>query len=69
MIMKGISLSDGTRADITAKTLSNLKIPAAESLIGKEFGIDANGDVTVKDMSIQLVKGGAETFLKPWPVG
>jgi branched-chain amino acid transport system substrate-binding protein len=69
MIMKGISLSDGTRADVTAKTLSNLKIPAAESLIGKEFGIDANGDVTVKDMSIQLVKGGAETFLKPWPVG
>jgi branched-chain amino acid transport system substrate-binding protein len=70
MIMKGISLSDGTRADITAKTLSGtLKIPAAESLIGKEFGIDASGDTTVRDMSIQLVKGGAETFLKPWPVG
>ena len=70
VIMKAIAASDGTRKDVTAKALSGtIKIPAAESIIGKEFGIDAKGDVTVKDMSIQLVKGGAETFLKPWPVG
>jgi branched-chain amino acid transport system substrate-binding protein len=70
MIMKGIAASNGTRADVTAKTMGGtIKISAAESLIGKEFGLDTKGDVTVRDMSVQLVKGGAETFLKPWPVG
>ena len=68
-IMKAIEMSDGTRKDVNAKAMSGtLKIPAAESIIGKEFSLDKNGDITVLDMSVQLVKGGAETFLKPWPV-
>jgi branched-chain amino acid transport system substrate-binding protein len=70
MIMKAVAASDGTRKDVTAKAIGGgLTIPAAESIIGKAFSLDANGDVTVRDMSIQLVKGGVETFLKPWPVG
>ena len=69
IIMKAVAASNGTRKDVIAKALGGAKVPAAESIIGKEFSLDANGDVTVRDMSIQLVKGGAETFLKPWPVG
>ncbi len=38
-------------------------------MIGKEFSIDENGDVTVIDMTIQLLTGNQETFLKAWPVG
>lgn len=68
-IMKSLAASDGTRKDITAKATSGtIKVSKAESIIGKEFTLDTSGDITVRDMSIQLVKGGAETFLKAWPV-
>ena len=69
VIMKGVAASDGTRKSAIAKTLGGVQISAKESIIGKAFSLDKNGDITVRDMSIQLVKGGAETFLKPWPVG
>lgn len=69
VIMKGVAASNGTRKDAIAKTLGGVQISAKESIIGKAFSLDKNGDITVRDMSIQLVKGGAETFLKPWPVG
>jgi branched-chain amino acid transport system substrate-binding protein len=69
-IMKSIAASNGTRKDVIAKALSGkIVVSAKESIIGKSFSLDANGDVTVRDMSIQLVKGGAETYLKAWPVG
>lgn len=69
-IMASVAASNGTRADVIKKALGGgVVIPASKSIIGKEFSIDKTGDVTVRDMSIQLVKGGAETFLKPWPVG
>lgn len=68
-IMKSLAASDGTRKDITAKATSGtIKVSKAESIIGKEFTLDTSGDITVREMSIQLVKGGAETFLKAWPV-
>ncbi|MEA3186074.1 MAG: hypothetical protein QOJ74_2551, partial [Ilumatobacteraceae bacterium] len=42
---------------------------ADQSVIGKAFSIDTtSGDVTVKDMSIQLMKDNTETFLKAWPL-
>ena len=69
VIMKGVAQSDGTRKSAIAKTLGGVQISAKESIIGKAFSLDKNGDITVRDMSIQLVKGGEETFLKPWPVG
>jgi branched-chain amino acid transport system substrate-binding protein len=69
-ILKSIAASDGTRKGVRDAAFSGkITIPAAESVIGKDFSIDANGDVTVRDMSIQLLKGNQETFLKPWPVG
>jgi branched-chain amino acid transport system substrate-binding protein len=69
LIMKAVAASDGTRKDITAKALGGVTITAQESLIGKAFSLDANGDITVRDMSVQQIKGGKEVFIKPWPVG
>jgi branched-chain amino acid transport system substrate-binding protein len=69
-ILKAIEISDGTRKGVTEAAFSGtITIPAEESVIGKEFSIDANGDVTVIDMSIQLLTGNVETFFKAWPVG
>ncbi|MCU1400607.1 MAG: branched-chain amino acid transport system substrate-binding protein, partial [Acidimicrobiales bacterium] len=67
-IMAAIAKSDGTRKGVLDAAFSGLTIPADQSLIGKEFGIDKNGDVTARDMSIQLLTGGVETFYKAWPV-
>ena len=67
-IMKAIAASDGTRKGVRDAAFSGVTVPAKESVIGKEFGVDKNGDVTVRDMSIQLLTGGVETFLMPWPV-
>jgi branched-chain amino acid transport system substrate-binding protein len=69
-IMASIAASDGTRKGVRDAAFSGkITIPAEQSVIGKEFSIDETGDVTVRDMSIQLMKGGAETFLKAWPLG
>ena len=67
-ILAAVAASDGTRADVTAKAFSGITVPADKSLLGKEFGIGADGDVTVKDMSINLMKANAEVYLKPWPL-
>ena len=67
-IMEAIENSDGTRKGVTEAAFSGITVSAEESIIGREFGVDANGDVTVRDMSIQLLTGGVETFLMPWPV-
>jgi branched-chain amino acid transport system substrate-binding protein len=68
-IMKAVAASDGTRKDITAKAFSGIKVSKEESLIGKEFSIGPEGDVTVKDMSVQIVKDGKESFVMPWAIG
>jgi branched-chain amino acid transport system substrate-binding protein len=69
-IMKAIAASDGTRKGIRDAAFSgNITITAEESVIGKAFSIDPkSGDVSVHDLSIQVVKGGVETFLKAWPL-
>jgi branched-chain amino acid transport system substrate-binding protein len=39
------------------------------SAIGKEIKIDpATGDVNLLDMTIEVIKGNAETTLKGWPI-
>ena len=39
--------------------------PADQSVIGKELKIDpATGDVNAKDITVEVVKNNAETFLK-----
>lgn len=70
-ILQAIANSDGTRKGVrnAVFTGSGIDIPAAQSVLGKEVKIDpATGDVNAKDISIELVKGGAETFLKAQPV-
>ncbi len=69
-ILASLDASDGTRKGIRDAAFSGkISIPADKSVIGKEFSVDATtGDVTVRDMSIQVVKDNAETFLKAWPV-
>jgi branched-chain amino acid transport system substrate-binding protein len=69
-IMKAIAASDGTRKGVLQQAFSGkITISKDESVIGKEFSIDSTtGDVTVRDMSIQLMKDNTETFLKAWPV-
>ena len=69
MILAAIAKSDGTRKSITEAAFSGITIPADQSILGKEFGIDQTGDVTVKDMSFNLMKDNNEQFLKPWPLG
>jgi len=69
-IMAAIAASDGTRKGVLEQAFSGkITISAADSVIGKAFSIDPkSGDVTVRDMSIELMKGNQETFLKAWPV-
>jgi branched-chain amino acid transport system substrate-binding protein len=71
VILEAISKSDGTRASVTDQVFSGsgIDIPADVSAIGKEIKIDpATGDVNLKDMTIEIIKGNAETTLKAWPV-
>jgi branched-chain amino acid transport system substrate-binding protein len=68
-ILKAIEASDGTRAGVTAAAFSGITVSAEESVIGKEFGLDENGDVTIKDMSVNIMQDNTETYLKPWPLG
>ena len=71
VILQAITQSDGTRASITSQVFSGagIDIPADVSAIGKEIKIDpATGDVNLKDITIEVIKGNAETTLKAWPV-
>jgi branched-chain amino acid transport system substrate-binding protein len=71
VILQAISQSDGTRASITNQVFSGsgIDIPADVSAIGKEIKIDpTTGDVNLKDMTIEVIKGNQETTLKAWPV-
>jgi branched-chain amino acid transport system substrate-binding protein len=69
-ILASVAASDGTRKGVLQQAFSGkITITKDQSVIGKEFSIDPkSGDVTVRDMSIQLLTGNVETFLKAWPV-
>ena len=67
-LLQAIAASDGTRKGIVEAAFSGIVIPESESLTGREFGIDANGDVTASDISIQILTNGVETFFRGWPV-
>jgi branched-chain amino acid transport system substrate-binding protein len=67
VILAAIAKSDGTRKGMTAAVLSGdgITIPESESVTGKEIRIDpATGDTTSKDITIEVVKGGKETYVK-----
>ncbi len=66
VILKAIEASDGTRKGVNDAVFSKgITVPANESVLGKELKIDpATGDVNAKDITVEVIKNGAETFLK-----
>ena len=66
VILKALGASDGTRKGVNDAVFSKgITVPASESVLGKELKIDpATGDVNAKDITVEVIKGNAETFLK-----
>ena len=67
VILAAIAKSDGTRKGVNDAVFSGagISIPQAESVTGKEIKIDpATGDTSAKDITVEEVKGGKETFVK-----
>lgn len=72
VILAAIEASDGTRKGITDAVFSGagITIPADKSVTGAEIAIDpASGDVKSRTITIQIMKGGAETDVMPWQLG
>ncbi len=71
VILAAIAASDGTRKSVTAAVFggTGISIPANESVLGKALNIDPKtGDVDAKDITIEIVKGNAETTVRAWTV-
>jgi branched-chain amino acid transport system substrate-binding protein len=71
VILAAIEKSDGTRKGVRDQVFegAGVTIPAGSAILGKEIKIDpASGDVSAKDISVELVKDHKETFHKAWPV-
>ena len=71
VILDAIAKSDGTRKGVVDQVFggNGITVSASDSLLGKELKIDpASGDVNVIDISILQMKGGKETFVKPYPL-
>ncbi len=69
VILAAIAASDGTREGIRNAVFSGsgITIPADVSVLGKSITIDpATGDVDAIDITVEIVKGGAETTLQAW---
>ena len=69
VIMAAIAASDGTREGVRNAVFSGsgVTIPADVSVLGKSITIDpATGDVDAIDITVEIVKGGAETTLQAW---
>src|SRR3954470_15921462 len=66
VILKALAASDGTRKGVNdAVFTKGITVPASESVIGKELKIDTKtGDVNAKDITVEVIKNNAETFLK-----
>jgi len=69
VFMAAIAASDGTRAGVQKAIFSGagITISANDSVLGKEISIDpATGDTNAIDITIEVVKGGAETTVTAW---
>lgn len=67
VILSAIEKSDGTRKGVTEAAFNGdgITIPADASVLGKEIKIDPKtGDSNIKDITVEVVKQNAETFLK-----
>lgn len=71
VILAALAKSDGTRKGLTKAIFSGkgITIPAGLSVLGKALVINPKtGDTSAKDITIEQVKGGAETTVKAWTV-
>ncbi len=67
VILAAIAKSDGTRKGVNDAVFSGsgITIPKAESVTGKDISIDPKtGDTSARDITVELVTGGKETFKK-----
>ncbi|WP_344077457.1 branched-chain amino acid ABC transporter substrate-binding protein [Luedemannella helvata] len=71
VILAAVARSDGSRRGVRDQVFegTGVSVPAAQAMLGKDVRIDpATGDVNVRDLSVLRMTGGAETFLKAWPL-
>jgi len=71
VMLAAIAASDGTRAGVQKAIFSGagISIPADQSVLGKAVTIDpSTGDTSAIDITIEVVKAGAETTLKAWTI-
>jgi len=67
VVLAAIRQSDGTRKGVREALFSGagVTVPRAESVLGADLRIDpATGDVTLKDLTIEVIKRNEETFEK-----
>jgi branched-chain amino acid transport system substrate-binding protein len=66
VLIQALQQSDGTRKGLQEALFSKgVTVPASQSVLGKDLTIDTKtGDVSTKDITIELIKGNAETFFK-----
>ena len=71
VILQALKNSDGTRKGVQQALFEKgVTVPAAESVLGKDVAIDPKtGDVSAKDITIEVIKNNEETFLKVQSVG
>jgi branched-chain amino acid transport system substrate-binding protein len=71
VILSAIEKSDGTRKGVRDAVFegAGISFSANDAILGKELKIDPkSGDVSVRDISVLLMKENKESFLKPWPL-
>jgi branched-chain amino acid transport system substrate-binding protein len=67
VIIEAIKKSNGTRKAVSSAVFSapGITVPAGQSVLGVATTIDpSTGDVNAKDITVEVVKDSAETFLK-----
>ena len=67
VILAAIEKSDGSRKGVRDQVFegAGITIDSSKALVGKAIKIDpASGDTDAKDITVELVKGGEETFFK-----
>jgi branched-chain amino acid transport system substrate-binding protein len=69
VILAAIAASDGTRDGVRKAIFEGrgITIPAASSVLGKTLSVDPKtGDTSAIDITIEVVKAGAETTVTAW---
>ncbi|HEY6793824.1 MAG TPA: protein kinase [Kineosporiaceae bacterium] len=65
VVLQAVAQSDGTRAGVRRAIFSapGVTVPQARSVLGRDISIDpATGDVSIKDVTVEVIKRYEETF-------